>query len=65
LGKVRTPRLVSSSLSSSNAKTTVKSVQNFVKLSEDESVKTLADNQEKLNLSLSNQMKLCYTIKCH
>jgi len=62
---VRTPRLVSSSLSSSNAKTTVKSVQNFVKLSEDESVKTLADNQEKLNLSLSNQMKLCYTIKCH
>jgi hypothetical protein len=30
---------------------TVKSVQNFVKLSEDEIIKTLADNQGKLNLS--------------
>jgi len=34
-----------------SAKATVKSIQNFVKLSEEEIVKTLADNQEKLNLS--------------
>ncbi len=34
-----------------SAKATVKSVQNLVKLSEEEIVKTLADNQEKLNLS--------------
>ena len=34
---------------------TVKSVQNFVKLSEDEIVKVLADNQEKLNLSKKQQ----------
>jgi hypothetical protein len=34
-----------------SAKATVKSAKNFVKLSEDEIVKTLADNQEKLNLS--------------
>jgi len=34
-----------------SAKATVKNVQNFVKLSEDAIVKTLADNQEKLNLS--------------
>jgi hypothetical protein len=34
---------------------TVKSVQNFVKLSEDEIIKTLADNQGKLNLSKKQQ----------
>ena len=34
-----------------SAKATVKSVQNFVKLSEDEIVKTLDENQQKLNLS--------------
>ena len=34
-----------------SAKATVKSVQNFVKLSEDEIVKTLDENQGKLNLS--------------
>ncbi len=34
-----------------STKATVKSVQNFVKLSEEEIVKTLVDNQEKLNLS--------------
>ena len=34
-----------------SANATVKSVQNFVKLSEEEIVKTLSDNQEKLNLS--------------
>ncbi|MBH1940856.1 hypothetical protein I5677_08140 [Mobilitalea sibirica] len=33
------------------AKATVKSVQNYVKLSEDEIIKTLADNQDKLNLT--------------
>lgn len=33
------------------AKATVKSVQNFVKLTEDETIKTLSDNQNKLNLS--------------
>ena len=34
-----------------SAKATVKSVQNFIKLPEEEIIKTLADNQEKLNLS--------------
>lgn len=34
---------------------TVKSVQNLIKLSEDEIVKTLAENQEKLNLSKKQQ----------
>lgn len=34
-----------------SAMATVASVQNYVKLSEDEIVKTLADNQSKLNLS--------------
>ncbi|EGD48074.1 hypothetical protein Cpap_2761 [Ruminiclostridium papyrosolvens DSM 2782] len=34
-----------------SAKATVKSVHNLVKLSEEEIVKTLEDNQEKLNLS--------------
>lgn len=34
-----------------SATATVKSVQNFVKLSEDEIVKILEDNQEKLNLT--------------
>ncbi len=38
-----------------SAKATVKDVQNFVKLSEDEIIKTLADNQEKLNLSQKQQ----------
>ena len=37
------------------ASATVKSVQNFVKLSENEIVKTLADNQDKLNLSEKQQ----------
>lgn len=34
---------------------TVKSVQNFIKFSEDEIVKVLANNQEKLNLSKKQQ----------
>jgi len=34
-----------------SATATVKSVQNFVKLSEDEIVKVLEDNQDKLNLT--------------
>ena len=34
-----------------SAKAIVKSVQNYVKLTEDEIVKTLADNQNKLNLT--------------
>jgi len=38
-----------------SAMSTVKSVQNFVKLSEDEIIKTLADNQGKLNLSKKQQ----------
>ncbi|HCL02017.1 MAG TPA: hypothetical protein DHW61_06300 [Lachnoclostridium phytofermentans] len=38
-----------------SATATVKSVQNFVKLSEDEIVKVLDDNQEKLNLSKKQQ----------
>lgn len=33
------------------AQATVKAVQNYVKLSEEEIIKALADNQEKLNLS--------------
>ena len=38
-----------------SATATVKSVQNFVKLSEDEIVKVLADHQGKLNLSKKQQ----------
>ena len=38
-----------------SAKATVKSVQNYVKLSEEEIVQTLVDNQEKLNLSKRQQ----------
>jgi hypothetical protein len=38
-----------------SATATVKSVQNYVKLSEDEIVKVLADNQGKLNLSKKQQ----------
>ena len=34
-----------------SAKATVKKVQNFVKLSDEEIIKTLEENQEKLNLS--------------
>ncbi len=34
-----------------SAMATVKDVQNYVKLSEEEIIRTLADNQEKLNLS--------------
>ena len=34
-----------------SATATVKSVQNYVKLSDEESTKTLEDNQGKLNLS--------------
>jgi len=40
-----------------SAMATVKSVENHVKLSEDEIVKTLADNQEKLNLSKKQQKR--------
>lgn len=40
-----------------SAMATVKSVQNHVKLSEDEIVKTLADNQKKLNLSKKQQKR--------
>lgn len=38
-----------------SATATVKSVQNLVKLSEDEITKTFADNQKKLNLSKKQQ----------
>jgi len=38
-----------------SAKATVKSVQNYVKLSEEEIVQTHVDNQEKLNLSKRQQ----------
>ncbi len=38
-----------------SATATVKSVQNLVKLSEDEIVQTFSDNQEKLNLSQKQQ----------
>ncbi|WP_346896971.1 hypothetical protein [Clostridium sp. UBA7503] len=38
-----------------SATATVKSVQNFVKLSEDEIIKVLADNQENLKLSKKQQ----------
>lgn len=38
-----------------SATATVKSVQNFVKLSEDEIVHTLVENQDKLNLSKKQQ----------
>jgi len=38
-----------------SAMSIVKSVQNFIKLSEDEIIKTLADNQGKLNLSKKQQ----------
>ncbi len=38
-----------------SATATVKSVQNHIKLSEDEIVKAFADNQEKLNLSKKQQ----------
>ncbi len=38
-----------------SATATVKSVQNYIKLSEDEIVKVLADNQGKLNLSKKQQ----------
>lgn len=40
-----------------SATATVKSVQNFVKLSEDEIVKVLTDNQENLNLSKNQQKR--------
>lgn len=39
------------------AAATVKSVQNYVKLSEEEIVKVLADNQGKLNLSAKQQKR--------
>lgn len=38
-----------------SATATVKSVQNYVKLSEDEIIKVLSDNQRKLNLSKKQQ----------
>lgn len=38
-----------------SATATVKSVQNYIKLSEDEIIKALADNQGKLNLSKKQQ----------
>lgn len=40
-----------------SATATVKSVQNFVKLSEEEIVKVLGDNQEKLNLSKKQKQR--------
>lgn len=44
------------------ATATVRSVQNFVKLSEEEITKTLEDNQEKLNLS--DKQKARWHKKC-
>lgn len=44
------------------AKASVKSVQNYVKLSEDEIVKTLNDNQEKL--SLTDKQRIRWHKKC-
>ncbi|KPU43281.1 hypothetical protein OXPF_27220 [Oxobacter pfennigii] len=45
-----------------SAMATVRGVQNFVKLSEDEIIKTLEDNQSKLNLS--NKQKERWHKKC-
>ena len=44
------------------AAATVKEVQNFVKLSDEEIIKTLADNQSKLNLS--EKQKVRWHKKC-
>jgi hypothetical protein len=45
-----------------SSKATVKSVQNYVKLSEAEIIKTLADNQDKLNLT--DKQKVRWHKKC-
>ena len=47
-----------------SATATVKSVQNYVKLSEDEIVRVLNDNQGKLNLSKKQQERWCKKCMC-
>lgn len=47
-----------------SAKATVKNVQNFVKLSEDESIKALAENEDKLNLSQKQKERWCKKCLC-
>lgn len=47
-----------------SATATVKSVQNYVKLSEEEIEKILTDNQGKLNLSKKQQERWCKKCMC-